>query len=646
MSGFLASENVRFWSYQFILGRSGCWYQAGHDSSISLKGAESRSTNYASSFAFAPNGGLSSETFGNSMVHSMSYNRAMQVSEVKLKQSATGAELQRYNYLYGEVTQSSGTVDTSKNTGQIGRIDGTINGSSTKEWDQRFVYDELGRLSIAAEYQNGTGSTPTWQAKYTYDRYGNRFQSGTTDNFGVGFTSVVSTDVTASTNRFIASGSYPTTYDDAGNITQDMKFRLTGSLGMKYAYDANGRQTSAKLSDDSNEQTSVYDAGGQRVQTVVGSNKRTRIYDAFSQEVADYTGTTGATLDRENIYRSGQLLASDTGGTNNLKYVLQDAQGSTRAVIGVGSSPAVESRHDYLPFGEEIPTIGSRTSGEHYSATDTNRQRYGFTERDDTTGLDHTWFRKYESISGRWTSSDPYAGSMNIGSPQSFNRYVYTQNDPVNFIDPTGLFSNEPHSACGYYNDNGVWINSPCPGDNPWPDPTDNSGGHQHFEPNPAGGKIAAQQKPRTSNVPTKKPGDPNSLYCKALAQKIANIQSSIITHVSALLHNPKALDEVSPSGKISDGVIEHRDRLLGEAENLANRIQEYKDNCGGGNPPTVPPVNKPRSFRSKSTNFPDGKYRVLVPVGVGVGVGLAIVGCLLFPEVCVPATAGAAVMP
>jgi len=29
---------------------------------------------------------------------------------------------------------------------------------------------------------------------------------------------------------------------------------------------------------------------------------------------------------------------------------------------------------------------------------------------------------------------------MSIANPQSFNRYNYVQNDPVNFIDPTGLF--------------------------------------------------------------------------------------------------------------------------------------------------------------------------------------------------------------
>ena len=39
-----------------------------------------------------------------------------------------------------------------------------------------------------------------------------------------------------------------------------------------------------------------------------------------------------------------------------------------------------------------------------YNASDNNRWKYGMTERDATSGLDHTWFRKYESLSGRWTS--------------------------------------------------------------------------------------------------------------------------------------------------------------------------------------------------------------------------------------------------
>jgi RHS repeat-associated protein len=61
------------------------------------------------------------------------------------------------------------------------------------------------------------------------------------------------------------------------------------------------------------------------------------------------------------------------------------------------------------------------------------------TERDEASGLDHTLFRKHDSVAGRWTSPDPYSGSMSIGDPQSFNRYSYVLNDPINLVDPLGL---------------------------------------------------------------------------------------------------------------------------------------------------------------------------------------------------------------
>jgi len=390
-------------------------------------------TTYVNGVSYAATRGLLSETWGNGAVRSVAYNNALQVSQIKLKQSSSGSELQRYDYLYGQVTQSNGSVDKSKNSGQIARIDGFINGAATKEWEHRFSYDELGRLATAAEYQQGTGSTPTWQQQFTYDRYGNRFQSGSGSNFGMSFIPVVSSDITASTNRFISSGSTPVTYDAAGNITQDAKFR-----SMNYTYDANGRQLSASGVGGSPSQTSVYDCAGQRVQTTSSGVTRTMVYDIFGQQVADYNGST---VQRENIYRGRQLLAVQEA-SGELSYMLTDVQGSTRALMnntGSGTS-TITSRHDYLPFGEEIGAgVGLRTTTQKYSQSDNVRRRFSMTERDDVTGLDHTLFRKLENRAGRWTSPDPYNGSQNAANPQSMNRFSYVGNDPVNLIDPTGL---------------------------------------------------------------------------------------------------------------------------------------------------------------------------------------------------------------
>ena len=55
-------------------------------------------------------------------------------------------------------------------------------------------------------------------------------------------------------------------------------------------------------------------------------------------------------------------------------------------------------------------------------------------------------FRRYNRWYSRFDQPDPYDGSYDFSDPQSFNRYAYVQNDPVNFVDPTGLEMRQ----CGY----------------------------------------------------------------------------------------------------------------------------------------------------------------------------------------------------
>ena len=97
------------------------------------------------------------------------------------------ALLQRYDYAYGEVNQSTGSVDTSKNTGQIARIEAFIGGTSsspTKQSQQRCSYDSLDRLETGGEYRGDT-SALVYKSKFSYDRFGNRFRKAADNTTGL-----------------------------------------------------------------------------------------------------------------------------------------------------------------------------------------------------------------------------------------------------------------------------------------------------------------------------------------------------------------------------------------------------------------------------------------------------------------------------
>jgi hypothetical protein len=110
--------------------------------------------------------------------------------------------------------------------------------------------------------------------------------------------------------------------------------------------------------DGSNPATSVYDGLGQRVQTTQAGVTKSYFYDINGSVVAEdeASGGTGyGALKRLNVCAGGILLAVDevqTDGTKLTSYMMTDRQGSTRLLMN--ATGAVTSRHDYLPFGEEL----------------------------------------------------------------------------------------------------------------------------------------------------------------------------------------------------------------------------------------------------------------------------------------------------
>jgi RHS repeat-associated protein len=104
-----------------------------------------------------------------------------------------------------------------------------------------------------------------------------------------------------------------------------------------------------------------------------------------------------------------------------------DWLGSKRVMTGV--TGANSQTCTGLPFGDGVTCTG----------TDWNFNRFTDHMHDSETNLEHTWFRQYSGTQGRFITPDLYQGSIDLGNPQSLNRYAYVGNDPLNSTDPLGL---------------------------------------------------------------------------------------------------------------------------------------------------------------------------------------------------------------
>ena len=59
---------------------------------------------------------------------------------------------------------------------------------------------------------------------------------------------------------------------------------------------------------------------------------------------------------------------------------------------------------------------------------------------DSATGLYYIAHRYYDPNFDRWTQMDPSGlASVNLANPQTLSQYTYAIENPVNYIDPTGL---------------------------------------------------------------------------------------------------------------------------------------------------------------------------------------------------------------
>jgi RHS repeat-associated protein len=356
------------------------------------------------------------------------------------------------NGLYNQLTHANGVVDTQTNdpnhtarprelVSQRSGVDvwrsGAYQydgaGNVKKMGNSYFLYDKVSRLVDGHVYDGPTGAGTLRYQTYAYDGFGNLTSVGG-DPWAPGRT----TGTAAATNRLTSA-----TYDAAGN--------MTAWNGNTYEYDSAGMMTRAVVSGA--DWRYMYTADDERFWTYGPGKSTWALRDLDGKVLREYDAHVSWSTFRDYVYRGGQLLASVYPGEGQRQFHL-DHVGTPRAVTN--SAGTRVAYHAYFAFGEEV--TGVAQDSEQMKFTGHERDLQGTASVADD--LDYMHARFYNPLLARFLSTDPVTGDP--GRPQSWNRYAYVWNSPLNYTDPTGMYGETiTVTGTGWRfappNDTGLW---------------------------------------------------------------------------------------------------------------------------------------------------------------------------------------------
>jgi RHS repeat-associated protein len=309
--------------------------------------------------------------------------------------------------------QANGTGQTIASFGY--QLDPIGNQTSVNELSGRSVqwsYDGIYRLTGETVTQDPSGKNGT--ISYGLDPVGNRLSTASTlFNISSGASSF-------DANDFLNSESY----DANGNVI------IAGSG--TFSYDFQDRLVNVTDIASNAQVQLAYDAFGNRISKTIGGTT--------TQYLVDEQNPTGLPQVVEEVvngvvqksYTYGYLLLAQDQAVNGAPTPhFYGYDGGLNVRFLTDASGAVTDTYDYDAYGNLINSTGSTT----------NNYLYRGEQFDSDLGLYYLRARYYNPATARFLGRDPAPGDLT--APETFHKYNYAGNNPVNFADPTGLEEEE-----------------------------------------------------------------------------------------------------------------------------------------------------------------------------------------------------------
>jgi RHS repeat-associated protein len=310
------------------------------------------------------------------------------------------------------------------------------------ELESEYMYTKSGLLLQAKQggvveaervYDNGllkelkqTGLQGSFGRMYTYERDANKNisivteeneQSVITRNDSYGY------DVL---NRVETASPFQETYtyDSRGNrSTKQSNQILSVPIGVRYTYDQWDRLNSV-AGEDGTDVTYKYNGDNLMVERTENGTTTRYYYDGY-QIIAEGTVTSNRTVNEKVSYLRGHGLSMLEEADGTKGYYVHNGHGDVETILGEQGQTLNSYTYDLWgkPLTAEEQVANSfRYSGEYW---------------DEATDLQYLRARWYDPRLGRFINEDTYEGEL--GNPLSQNLYAYVENNPLIYMDPSGM---------------------------------------------------------------------------------------------------------------------------------------------------------------------------------------------------------------